>query len=77
MTFEQLLAVLPEGFDTLSKEAQIDALLGVMVGGYKAKKVQEAKDAIRAEYEAKRKEIQDKANAELEEVQKAYGEKLA
>jgi len=77
MTFEQLLAVLPEGFDTLKKDAQIDALLGVMVSGYKAKKEAEAKEAIRAEYEAKRKEIQDKADKEFEEVQKAYGGRLA
>ena len=77
MTFEQLLAVLPAGFDTLSQEEQISALLGVMVAGYTAKKADEAKEAVRAEYEAKRKEVQDKANLELEAIQKAYGEKLA
>lgn len=77
MTFEQLLAVLPEGFDTLPQDAQIKALLGVMVSGYTAKKEAEAKEAVRAEYEAKRKEIQDKANLELEAVQKEYGERLA
>lgn len=77
MTFEQLLAVLPEGFDTLSKDTQIDALLGVMVAGYTAKKEAEAKEAVRAEYEAKRKEIQEKATIELEAVQKEYGERLA
>lgn len=77
MTFEQLLSVLPEGFDTLSQEKQISALLGVMVSGYQVKKLDEAKEAVRTEYEAKRKEVQDKANVELETLQKAYGERLA
>ena len=77
MTFEQLLSQLPEGFDKLSETDQIASILVIMTTGYTAMKEAEAKAVIRAEYEAKRVAIQEKANKELEAVQKEYGIKLA